>query len=307
MKNKILFGGVMMLFLTGCNTNDFESIQKFNSNALNIISSVENGATVVTTGTYTYDLNVGKQEGTVSTSNLIFNNATVSFTTEAMNYASSGPDAVFTNINATTSGVLTLPLTGNILTTSRYYLPASFGISSPYNPAYGNTLPLVTVGVYNLGNSYVVKTFQPNTFWVGKTTTTYPFMGVTETYETEDILYGLILKLDKEANDNKADILMYNAKFSNVPQEPIKALIMLKDLPVSFDNGRISISATDVIPEIAEGTQSTPYPTYVFNTLTFNTTNEELSTATFNYQVAGMYNGTFSGKYVITPKNTPNN
>lgn len=91
---------------------------------------------------------------------------------------------------------------------------------------------------------------------------------------------------------------MYNAKFSDSPNEPTKAAIYVKNLPVVFSSTGMTISGEDVIPEVLDGSTTTPNERYVFNTINFKTTDANLTQCEISYEVAGMYYGNFSGNYI---------
>lgn len=306
---KLLLGLGLVVALTSCDTGESEITQKFNSPALNIISSVADGSVVVSDGGYLFDLIVTSQTGTV-TGTLIMNNQNVTFSTPQMHYsAPTMIDAIFNNIDVMSTGGLSVPVSGMVMATSNYFLPGSWGVSSDFNPSYGQSIPIISIAKYKLGNEYMVRTFQKNTFFGGETKTTFPYMGDVQNYTTDKIGYGVILTKDKETNEYTADLHLYNAKFTDVPQEPIKKEIIVKGLPVVFGNGKITFEGTDIVPDVVEGTSSTPNEDYIFNSVSFTTTNDELTTATIKYEVASKYYGSFSGKYAVTQANSnlPNN
>lgn len=293
----IMAGASLLVSLTGCNSenNSGSYTQKFGTAPINLITSVVDGTTTVSKGTYMFDLTISGQTGTISTNDLTVNNSSVSFKTPELKYASSGYDAIFKNVEATATGNMTYNLVnGTFIATPFYFYPGQIGINSPYNPPTGFNLPDILVASYTLAGMCVVKTFQQNTFFTGETTTTYPYMGEIAHYSTKDIMYGLILDL----SNNTATLIMYKAKFSGVPQEPVKTQINLNNLPVDFSNGMIRIKAEDVIPDVVEGGQTTPNEDYIFNNIEFATTSEDLTSARITYTVAGRYTGTFMGSYV---------
>lgn len=288
----------LSLMLTACGGNDYVMTHSFTAPTVNLITSVEDGSTIMSKGYYTFNLTTSAQTGTIGGQDILINNASMSFRTEEMAYSSpSLYEAIFKNVSTTTTGSLTYPLTnGNFLATPFYYFPGFFGINSPYNPSTAQGIPDIVVASYNLGDAYTVKTFQENTFYKGKTNTTYPFQGSVQNFTTEEIYYGLILNLA----DKKATIIMYNAKFSGVEAEPVKAQVILKDLTIDCTGGQITVKGENIIPEIAEGTTTTPYPSYTFDNIEYKTTSNDLTQATITYKVAGIYNGSFAGAYAET-------
>ena len=303
MKKILLTGSVaMLLSLTACDTKESDNTWSLSVPCINLVTNLSDGTTLISDGSYKVSEKTISLKGYVGTNNLIINNNSVSFETPEMSYRSyTGYDALFNGINTTTNNG-NYEIKGSFYVTPHYYVPIpgiNYGTTAPLN---NSPFAQVAVGVYTLGNDYKIRTFQKNTYFYGETTTTYPQS--PDPYKTQDILYGLTLNKDEVTGELSATIIMYNAKFSGIPQEPTKTQVVLKDLPVDLSNGAISITATDVVPEDELGV---PNPNYTVNSISFNTTSDDLTTCRINYQVATVYNGSFTGKYVLTPSNTGTN
>lgn len=297
MKKNLLIGAASIMFmLTACNGNDNVLNQTLTCTPVTLITSTSDGITSVTSGYYTFNVEIYSQMGNIDAKEIVLNGASMGFKTEDFNYATTGYDIIFKNITGTSTGSMSYPMhDGNFVVTPYYNYPGMdpFRIESPYNPNITYGFPTILVGSYRLGDDYKVKTFQKNTFFYGTTNTTYSFMGSDGRYTTEDILYGLILDLP----GNTATIIMYNAKFTDLPQEPKKAQINIEGLTVDYSNGNIVVKGENVIPNVIEGSSSTPYPNFTFDNIELKTTSEDLTQATITYKVAGIYNGYFEGKY----------
>ncbi|MCH5231752.1 MAG: hypothetical protein J1F43_08160, partial [Muribaculaceae bacterium] len=241
-------------------------------------------------GQYIFDLVVEDpvQHGVIEAKNLSINNNTLSFKTVDQPYFTNMWYANFTDVKSSDANISN----ANFLLTPYFNYPQYYGIAPTYNNP-GN----VVVASYTYNDSYEVKTFQPVTFFKGTTETRYPYKGEVQTYSTETIYYQLGIDVTK--TPNKAKMIMYQAKFTSVEQEPKKDII-IEDLDVNYDNGVITVSGKDVIPGILEGNEVTPYPSFTINNIEFKTTNADLTWATINFTVAGIYEGSFTGSYANT-------
>ncbi|MCH5229402.1 MAG: hypothetical protein J1F12_05340 [Muribaculaceae bacterium] len=292
MKTKFISGAFLLglVAFTSCGKSESTITQTYNLNAVNLITDVTDGSTFASEGWYYFDLTISDMKGSVAASNLILNNTAVNFTSAVEPYTSTGYDIYFKNLTVPSQNVTD----GNFLLSPYFYFPKMYNITSA--DMYVPQASLVLIANYNVGENYKVKTFQKNTFYVGKTTTQYNMMGVDQTYETEDIYYQLSLDL----KESKAQLLMFNAKFSNVEQEPKKAQINLNDLKVEYTDGVIKVYGENIIPEVVEGNATTPNEDFIFNTIEFTTTSEDLTQCEIKYQVAGRFYGSFTGAYADT-------
>lgn len=300
MKKNLLLGcALMALGFTACTDGESNYSYTYNLNPINIITDLSDGTTYASTGQYVFVLTIENngQHGVIDVKNLSINNNTVNFSTVDQSYTSNLFYANFANVKASDANISN----ANFLLTPYYNYPQFVGI----NPTYGNPGNIV-VANYTYNDAYSVKTFQHNTFFTGTTETVYPYKGEVQNFSTDKIYYQLSLNV--KDSPNKATLTMYNAKFTSVEQEPVKDII-IEDLDVTYDNGSITVSGTEVIPGIMEGNEITPYPSFIINEIEFKTTSADLTWATIKFQVAGMYNGTFSGSYANTnlqDLNSPN-
>ena len=144
-------------------------------------------------------------------------------------------------------------------------------------------------------NDWHMYTFWNDLLFEGNTTTQYP--GIEEPYSNKEITYRVRLNLEK-AGEYKADVYMYNAKFTAKPMPTIN--IVLKDLPVEFKkDGEYSIIAKDVVPTmIPEGTPNPNFPFKNFRLVS----NNKMKGVSCIFDVAERYSGSFSGTGIASVK-----
>lgn len=145
---------------------------------------------------------------------------------------------------------------------------------------------------YKLGDT-LVRTFWTDMMYTGTTTTTYP--QATEPYTTDKITYRVVMK-QNATGSRLADVYFYNAKFADSDKAPSLNFV-LKDLPLTFGDYGFKIEAQNVNPVMA----NTPNTKYVFNNISITSTTD-MAGMTCDYQVAGVYRGSFSGKTVFPAK-----
>lgn len=300
----------VLLALSSCDKKDSFANKTipFYSPAISILTDLNDGSVTVTDGYYYYDLDISmtntdsEMKGTVSSPELIANNTNLSFTTEPQKYVSTGYDAFFENAQGKVAGNSTLKLKDAV-----FEAIDAYNEDNKYNGYYysledvgeltyklKDPSPKITVARYFIGDDYRVNTFQDDTFFQGTTTTEYSMMGTTANFETENILYRIIIDLE----NYKATAIMYNAKFSAVEQEPTKTVI-IKDLDVTFDANGVNVSGTNLIPFMysdLEGMQEAPR--WIINNFSFNTTGDYYIDGVIDYTVAGAYTGHFEGSYI---------
>lgn len=283
-----------LLAMGACSTEVEDQTQTVGYPAVNLISPLNGGESFATKGSYKFFLNLTQGKGTVSTTNLMIDNKAYSFQTDTVAYGYVGGNGMLirmNNLKGYLDGNREMPLSGvNFDITSYYY---SSNIQVPgFSQFPENAYPYV-IGQYSAGN-WDVATFQEDASYYGETTTSYPGEGGTvESFKNEDMLYRVIIDIDKKT----AQVIIYNAKFA-APAPTLQA-ILLKDLKVTWKHGSYSIEGENVVPEVAEGGAWTENPKYVFNTFAMNTLNRSMTQAEMSYKVAGVFNGYFKGSYVI--------
>lgn len=306
MKKLYMLGALTALLgLSACQKDGYQEVTRTLSGpAITIISSNNDGNVYVSSGYYTYNLKMTNDAmtGTVeSPEELIADNLSLSFTTLTQNYKSTGYDAYFENSQGT-AGSTTMQLNNaNFLALYLYDKENNkygyFYNTTPigdYTYKLASFSPWITIATYEIGNSYKVNTFQTETFFQGKTTTSYQSANGQENFTTEGITYRFIVDI----KEKKASMIIYDAKFSGSPYEPTKAAILAKNLDIEFTPTYISISGENIIPDVYESNGYTPYEDFIFNHINFKTTSNDYTEGVIDYQVAGRYNGHFEGSYV---------
>lgn len=292
MKKIYLLGGLALaLGLSACSESKSTYTQTYGTTTLNIITDLNDGSTVASKGDYEFNLFIDMgndtHTGTVSTTNLILNNSSVAFTTVDQTYSTNLYDAYFTNVKAQNQNLTD----ATFLLTPFFYIPSMFNVDASFT-----TPRNIILAQYTINDAYRVRTFQEKTFFKGTTQTHYQMGPEPENFTTEDIYYMLTIDIEK----NTASISMFNAKFSSSEKEPLKKQIDVDGLTVEYGDGVITVKGEDIVPNLVEAGESTPYPGFIFNNIEFKTTGEDLTGCEINFLVAGMFNGSFSGIYAET-------
>lgn len=302
MKKIYLLGIVALaIALPSCNSkdDDYSYTSSNKVTAVNIITSIEDETTVVSEGNYQfqYKFNSSDQVGSVSSSSIVVNNNSYGFETVETSYKSTGYDFYLYHPQSTTNN-----LTEDVFyITQLFYYPSMFmepPFSNPYNiPQY------MLIAQYTLDNKYNVKTFQKNTVFLGETVTRYPDgQGGTATFspgqssDEKPMVYQLSLDIEK----NKADIIIYNAKFA--PPSPLLSQVFIQGLDVDFTGGMVRVKGENIVPKVPEGGELTPYERFMFNSIELMTTNSSLTECEIAYTVASVFKGNFTGSYIVDTK-----
>lgn len=308
MRKLIIIGlaGLMAGFVS-CSKNEDGNVisREFPVEALNLITNLSDGTSVLSKGTYNMNTKItdSGQDGSIEIKDLVINNTAQSMTVPMQPYLSSGYDLYFKDVKG--GGTMDLS-NGTFLITPYFYyptmntvlpfeipgMPTVTKIQSTYRPKYNYAM----VATYDVGASYNVKTFQDVTFFTGKTTTSYTNKnGAPEIFNSETIVYELDIDIEKKT----ADVILYNAKFAAaMPMELAK--ITVEGLALNCENGVIKAIGENIVPNWYEGGNETPLPMYIFKKIVFTTTSEDLTKAQISYDVADNYSGTFTGTYVYT-------
>lgn len=120
------------------------------------------------------------------------------------------------------------------------------------------------------------------------------YQGVTKSnidnFESTDGYYGVSI----DAKTKKALVVIYEIKFAD--QMP-KLNIVLRDLDVVFTTNGYKIVGDNVVPEMIEGTSSTPNPNFKFDSFDLTSRFDHMGEIAIQFRVAGRYEGSFSGSY----------
>lgn len=250
---------------------------------------------VMTKGDYNVLLNAPKRTASVSTSNLKFGNSDHTFGTKDMAMTATGYTVGYSygEIYAFRGTDGNMASSGNAEITDLSAKVTPFGyFSKVYVPGYPqySAMPLRLVMSYRYDSEYTVRTIPADSFYSGKTTSTYPVQGgAVESYETETPLYRLVLNTEKMT----ADVIIYDAQFA--PQMPKMTAMVVKGLTLTATRDGFTAKGESIIPETVEGGMVTPFPSFPFNTIEVRSTGGDLTQATIDYSVGGRFTGKFTG------------
>lgn len=300
---------VSMLAMTSCKEEESTNTVNYPVTTYNLVVDNESGsAASVVASTYKFNYDLNSRKVTISTELAMSSLSSTSFITNSISYDGgvftlyekfsdllnySGEIINVKSDNAGSTGSQLAIRNLDCQLTTFVYVPESIqGIKDVSFP-YGYEYALMS---YDLGDKYSVRTFWPDATFKGVTNTQYPYKGENKTFSNEDMLYRVMLDLEKKT----ATVVMYNAKFA---QEMPNALsnIVLENLPVTIDAQGYSISATNIEPKVYGSGVATPYPNFTFDKFEMSTVGD-LTETTISYTVAGTYKGSFSGSYCVKIK-----
>lgn len=337
------------LLLSSCELGVKDSTFKNSYFTYNLIAPKDGGASDATASYYTFDLNLTQSTGTIATT-LLYNKAQYSFTSNEVAMKPANWAYVFSGFKANVNNDVTLPLEntkliqtvdivypyavfqdpdnkdnvfklngfypnkednavgGNPIDGVLYTTPREFSYDSYNNGYWMNSIPPVLVGQYEIGQDFSVKTFSCDNTYEGQTQTSYPNReGGKDSAFSKTIYYRVVLDVTK----SKAYVVIYNAKFSNVPAEPIKPVVYLKDLDIIWGNGYYTIHGTNLPSYVIDGGKMDINEDFTFSEFTMNTVGNEMVGANISYKVINSiggynieYEGHFSGQCVNLPSST---
>lgn len=293
MKKTLLFSFFALTLLASCDKElENSSTESFVTCDLVIPTD---GVSEVTANNaiYSIKLNFNNSKATITSSTLELGGKTCSMQLTDVPFQANSLNGANLSMSAANAGEITtlsLPVTDLTLKTTQAFnlypevVPGVSGITSFY--------PLLMMN-YKVGDKYVVKTFCSDNTFTGTTMTTYPSGDGQGTFQNEGIEYRVVMNVDKK----KADVVLYNAKFAEASPE-IKAMI-LKNLDVEYLPTGYAIQGTDLIPEVVEGSTTTPNPRFPFNSFSLTTTDSDMTSVRCQYTVATVFNGVFSGSVLM--------
>lgn len=300
--------------LASCGIDHTESKATVNYRTCNLITPLDGGESVASVGIYTFDFNLTESKVTTSTSNLICNNINYFFTTNEVSFSQYPPyDGMVYYFSGMKGNVNNSSITP--LENPKFLLTSNFVYVNPgYTPSghpglifNGTQIPPLVIASYQVGSEFKVRTFASDAFYTGVTNTEYPNMtGGTDHNQNKDMYYRVLIDVAKK----KAEVIFYEAKFSNSDREPKKVAIVLEDLDITFGDGFYEIKGENKVPKLFEAGQLEDYPSFTFQTFYMKTTGEAMNGAEMNYVVnntmaQGMtvtYKGSFSGIYFSIPE-----
>lgn len=161
---------------------------------------------------------------------------------------------------------------------------------SVYNPSSVAGIPAGIRRVFNMsfsceGNSVTVFDLAP--YFGGTTETRYVnAAGQPTVFKYDELIYAVDLDVEK----GKANVTFYNARFAS--EMPVKLRFRLEDLELEFTSSGYVISGTSVVPQVFEGSATTPNEKYTFKSFNLTVSGKNYNSAMISYSVAGKYSGT---------------
>lgn len=348
---KLSFGLIAMagLLFTSCDLGTKDSTFKNSYFTYNLVTPKDGGESDATASYYTFDLNLSQSTGTIATT-VIYNKSQYSFATNEVAMQSANWAYVFNGFKGNVNNSVTMPLENakmlqtvniiypyavfqdpdnkdNIFKLNGFYpnkednavggtpidgvlytTPNTFTYDSYSNSYWINNISPVLVGQYEIGQDFSVKTFSCDNTYEGTTQTSYPNMtGGKDSALSKTIYYRIVLDVAK----SKAYVVIYNAKFSNSPKEPIKPVVYLKDLDITWGNGSYTVHGTNLPSYVIDGGKVDVNPDFTFSEFSMTTVGYEMVGANISYKVVNSigamnieYEGHFGGQCVILPSAT---
>lgn len=282
--------GCLCLGAVSC-SNDPESITTMSIRVSNYIvpDNLAEEVSVQHDCTYNFRYDNIKGAVTVSTTDLSLNGSDVGFTSNEMPFVRYSYQGGWSLDFAKGSARLS---NGMELTGLYGYVTSMVNYMSPVGDPFTNLTPNpMVVAQYHVGD-FTVHTFSPNSYFTGKTTTDFQRAGqegINE-FSTTDAVYRVNFAKDMKT----ANVVIYNIKFAEAA--PALKAVILKDLPVNLTRDGYIISGKDIVPEMQEGTQATPYPERTFTSFNIKSS-ADLTKIDCEYVVAETFHGKFSGIY----------
>ncbi len=259
----------------------------------------------VSEGKYSLSFNITKQTVEMSADNLKIGDRTGSFLTPTVSYRADAFTTSFVADGGTFGNDASMPVNDiNCTVYSAYYIvPTSVVIPDVIFPRNTFELPIMS---YKVGDEYNVYTFYPYPVYGGTTVTTDDS---GDKYEEKKMKYYFSMDTEK----GKADLVIYDAKFSDKMPMSLKALV-LKGLDLKFTRQGYEISGENIIPSRVEGNIATPMETFVFEKFLLTSTPGDITSGSAVYNVVNNMNpkdpkkyvGNFSGRYVYTHQDEQN-
>lgn len=309
--NKALIAAVVgATALTSCNLDNDPSDNYFTNtyNCCNLVIPA-NGIPYATRTGYSISYYINSGEATVGTNLLNLGANNYSFVSPMMKAVTDYYNVNGQPLDVTSFSAQGFNQNGLVIKNLKGYTSSIVNIVStndPEVPDYTFTPYIPLVMSYTVNDDYTVKTFMKDAIYTGSTTINT--VGEGESFTNDDIKMRVLFndKLDK------ADVIFYNARFSQNMPYPIT--FVLKNLDVSYTSAGYNTAAgykisnpdgQPVTPWMLEGSGLTEYPAYQFTSFEFVNTSENLTTGQAMYTVQigqKQYLGTFGGSYVSNGK-----
>lgn len=294
----------MLLPLASCEDNHDSDMTTLSVKiaAYNLVTSIDDDASkpvTVSLNNYVYNFTFANSGNTVAlqAGPIAIPGGTAAFTTiplsssaRMLNVDGQQREVIkFSAESPTESGAKVADLNG--LLTQAVFMPGSAEIPG-YKLEFPGGTGHIAVLDYKMEDLWRVRTFWNDVTFTGATTTTYKDKDENiVNFENKNIRYRVVMKSDKGILTGKADVILYNAKFAETAPE---ITVVLQDLDLTFSAAGYKISGKDVVPFMVEANALQPTPRFIFNNFELSAV-DDLTQATINFKVAGIYDGTFKG------------
>lgn len=305
MKKFLLLSAAVVMLLSSCdNGKEGSNSVTFNIPTYNLIT-YNDGTTEpqVAASYYRYIFDLATGTATVTTDISPASGQNISFVTSSMNYKSGiydfgteyTGDNIYSEVIKMSSMTAATSQVGNITGFE------SEITSTAFIPPYTDIIGLPSLGLpteyryllvnYNVGTVAKVQTFWSDVTFRGSTT----IADGMQYFDNKDACYRLVLNI----KDKKATVIIYNAKFFETM--PSLTNLVLADLPLKFTNHGYEISATNVTPVSYETGEAVSKPEYKFDRFEFSSSGR-MTSGVCSFEVAGSYQGDFSGECILPLK-----
>lgn len=318
MKKTILgvFAAVSML-MASCSTDVKDSTQILTYPVYNLVTDLDKGESIdgskektkVMLGAYTVFYNLTQGYASVSTAvnyPISFDDVKYTFSTDTVKYVGSfidSPDGrAYTidikNLSGYVNNDKAMPLKDVRCELVPFNYPTNGRLPNIPTVPELSIIPQGLLMDYKIGDLFSVKTFMPDAIYTGRTTTNYQTAGgeFKSFVAPESMFYRVILDMKK----NTAMVVFYNAKFAE--EMPVTLNIVLDELPITWNQGSYSVTATNVVPKVPDGNKLTENENFKFDKFSFQFTDSRLTDALITYDVAGKYRGNFKGSSLMYVK-----
>lgn len=303
MKQNVLFAGLFAAaaMFTSCNTGgDDGNYSSMGMGSCNLVipSDASKEVSVQSDGNYTFKFYLDRGTAVITSTSINLGGDKVVLHTDELPYNTYlfGNNIQSINVKANNAGMASNhPVTNlNCNLVNSFWWDDILATSISGIPSWENLRTGVLELSYDV-DGYTVRTFGADRVYKGETMTQVDSSNGLSSYSTTEMLYRVVMNVDKK----KADVVLYRAKFSDQMPVTISAMV-LKDLDLSFSRNGFIVSGTDVVPAVAEGISTTPYPNFTFKTFNLYTVNLEMTNVIADFTVGNAYTGYFEGTCNIT-------
>lgn len=318
-KSALLMGSVLAggLF-TACSPTEVNHTETVTYPSLNYAFSQKDDMSSLSMGAYTFYVNYSEKMESISTTSLVVDNTTYSFSTNGVPFEDISPSR---GLGLYAEGFMANTGTPNELNDCKFYvgsmpipdgsdyIPTKAWIpmtepdengKTDYHPGAmyrpGYNIPPIIVGNYKIGTKFEVITMSSDLSYFGTTNTTYTDGG----FATNKLVYRIFLDI----KSRKADVVMYNAQFA--AKAPVLKVVYLQNLDFIADGSDFTIEGNGIVPKMAMGNSDKVVlienPSYKFNTFKLQTVSGTLLTkANISYEVGESYKGSCEAAYINLP------